>query len=312
MSCFDIIGDIHGQFQKLSALLRLLGYQEQNSTWRHPEGRRVVFLGDYIDRGPAIPAVLMAVRGMVEAGDAIAILGNHEFNAICYAEPDGNGGWLRSHDEMHRREHAATLDQFAGHPEQWAEWLKWFKTLPFALDLGGIRAVHACWDSRRLKVLEGKSLSDPAFLRACVTRQTPERRAVDNVLKGPELPLPEGASFIDKEGVARRTVRARWWHLREGMCLGELTMPPGSSTDARVPEAWQARRLPDYGPDEPPAFFGHYWLAPDAPLVPLAPNIACLDFSAGKQGPLVAYRWNGGNALGPADFVAADAPSMQG
>lgn len=49
---YDLIGDIHGQHDKLTTLLRRLGYQSVGDGFRHPEGRRVIFLGDYIDRGP--------------------------------------------------------------------------------------------------------------------------------------------------------------------------------------------------------------------------------------------------------------------
>ena len=49
---YDIIGDIHGHCDKLEALLRTMGYRETSGTWRHPE-RTVIFVGDFVDRGPA-------------------------------------------------------------------------------------------------------------------------------------------------------------------------------------------------------------------------------------------------------------------
>lgn len=87
---YDLIGDIHGQHEKLVTILRALGYRARGdfAGWSHPEGRKVIFLGDYIDRGPAVRAVLHDVRGMVEAGDALAIMGNHELYAILN-EADG-------------------------------------------------------------------------------------------------------------------------------------------------------------------------------------------------------------------------------
>lgn len=87
MNSFDVIGDIHGHYGKLKALLQVLGYQAGAGTWRHPDGRRVLFLGDFIDRGPRIRRVLHLVRGMCDAGHAFAVMGNHEYNAICYHEP---------------------------------------------------------------------------------------------------------------------------------------------------------------------------------------------------------------------------------
>jgi protein phosphatase len=77
---FDIIGDVHGCFDELSDLLTTLGYEiaADGGGARHRDGRRVFFVGDLVDRGPATPAVLRLAMGMVEAGDALCVPGNHE------------------------------------------------------------------------------------------------------------------------------------------------------------------------------------------------------------------------------------------
>ena len=79
---FDIIGDVHGCFDELRELLIQLGYGveggEDAPAARHPAGRKAVFLGDLVDRGPKTPAVLRLVMGMVAAGEAFCIPGNHE------------------------------------------------------------------------------------------------------------------------------------------------------------------------------------------------------------------------------------------
>jgi protein phosphatase len=77
---FDIIGDVHGCHDELVALLGELGYEidPDGTGARHPAGRRALFVGDLVDRGPATPAVLRLAMGMVEAGDALCIPGNHE------------------------------------------------------------------------------------------------------------------------------------------------------------------------------------------------------------------------------------------
>jgi hypothetical protein len=67
----DLIGDIHGHADRLEALLKKLGYEKQNGAYQHPE-RQVVFVGDYIDRGPDSPGVVKLVRAMVDAGSAVA------------------------------------------------------------------------------------------------------------------------------------------------------------------------------------------------------------------------------------------------
>ena len=79
---YDLIGDIHGHADELVRLLELLGYEKNQGTYRHTE-RKVIFLGDFIDRGPEIRQVLETVRPMVEAGHALAVMSNHELNALA-------------------------------------------------------------------------------------------------------------------------------------------------------------------------------------------------------------------------------------
>ena len=81
---FDIIGDVHGCRAELEALLTRLGWRiDRDEHGRpygasHPEGRIAVFVGDLVDRGPDTPGVLRLVMGMVEAGTALCVCGNHE------------------------------------------------------------------------------------------------------------------------------------------------------------------------------------------------------------------------------------------
>jgi protein phosphatase len=84
---FDIIGDIHGCYDELQLLLKQLGYQFDLSehgeispgpSARHPEGRKAVFLGDLVDRGPKITDVLKLVMNMVADGSALCVPGNHD------------------------------------------------------------------------------------------------------------------------------------------------------------------------------------------------------------------------------------------
>jgi hypothetical protein len=64
--------------------------------------------------------------------------------------------------------------------------------------------------------------------------------------------------------------------------------------------------LTEYAEEDKPVFVGHYWLPPDEPKSPLTPNIACLDYSVAKGGPLVAYRWNGAGPLRDEGFVTSE------
>ena len=75
---FDIIGDVHGCHAELVRLLDELGYDTSAEPIAHPEGRKAVFLGDLVDRGPGVAEVLDVAMSMVAAGTALCILGNHE------------------------------------------------------------------------------------------------------------------------------------------------------------------------------------------------------------------------------------------
>jgi protein phosphatase len=81
---FDVIGDVHGCLSELATLLVRLGYETTSDELgrpagaRHPAGRRAVFLGDLVDRGPDTPGVLRLVIAMVKDGSALCVPGNHE------------------------------------------------------------------------------------------------------------------------------------------------------------------------------------------------------------------------------------------
>ncbi|MEU6038318.1 polynucleotide kinase-phosphatase [Actinomadura sp. NPDC047616] len=85
---FDVIGDVHGCRAELEDLLGDLGYQIERDPLgraagaRHPGGRTAVFVGDLVDRGPDTPGVLRLVMGMVEAGTALCVSGNHEAKLV--------------------------------------------------------------------------------------------------------------------------------------------------------------------------------------------------------------------------------------
>jgi Calcineurin-like phosphoesterase len=86
---YDIIGDIHGHADALRRLLTELGYVESRGIFRHAS-RKIIFVGDFVDRGPEQIDVLRIARNMCEAGTASAILENHEFNAIGWTTSDGS------------------------------------------------------------------------------------------------------------------------------------------------------------------------------------------------------------------------------
>jgi protein phosphatase len=75
---FDIIGDVHGCYDELVDLIDNLGYQHTDEIYQHPAGRKLVFVGDLVDRGPKTPEVLRLVMNNVKAGTAFCVPGNHD------------------------------------------------------------------------------------------------------------------------------------------------------------------------------------------------------------------------------------------
>lgn len=304
---YDIIGDIHGYASTLKALLPKLGYTEMNGAYRHPE-RQVIFLGDFIDRGPEIQETLQTVRAMVDGGSALAVMGNHEFNAMAYATPDGNGDYLRKHTKEKVEQHRATMEQIgAPYPEEWKGWLEWFATLPLFLDLGGLRAVHASWDATAVETFKAIKHIDEGTLREMARRGTLLNDYKQNLLNGVELKLPKGYVFTDKSGFQRKDIRTRWWEPLVGKTYRQAVFPDSDAVPHLPIPATAAINDLTYDADKPPVFFGHYWMPADVTKAPLATNVAVLDYSVAKGGGLTAYRWNGEQTLRAENFVSTSA-----
>jgi hypothetical protein len=291
---FDVIGDIHGQHDKLVGLLAKLGYRESAGVWRHLD-RTAIFVGDLIDRGPKQLETVSLVQAMVESDSAQCVLGNHEFNAIAWVTPDPDhpGKFLRDHHKPGNREqHQAFLDVVEGTPRQ-KQITDWFKGLPLWLDFPGLRVVHACWHQQSMDVLRPllgpkNTLTGEAVLFGS-RKGHPVYEAIEVVCKGPEVALPAGFSFQDNAGKVRHEVRVRWWQEDLSTYRKAAMGPPEEMEkipDAPMPEQWKGH--PYCGP---PVLFGHYWFT--APPRVISKQYACLDYSVAKDGPLVAYRWDG-------------------
>lgn len=299
MSHFDFIGDIHGYASKLEALLSKLGYEKKRGVHRHPE-RKAIFVGDYIDRGPEIEQTIGIVRKMVDAGTAIALCGNHEYNAICF-NIKGPNGYLRPHSIKNIVQHAATLHQFHGRQSQYDDAIHWFKTLPLFYETREFRAVHAAWDAPSIAYLSQRlnngTLSDDLFGES--TEQSSRlHQAVEITCKGKEIKLPRGVSFTDKDGTERHEIRVKWWINPQGKTFKEMSVVEGLHM---VDKPYEGETFDPYPENAKPVFFGHYWLNGEPNLY--RDNVCCLDFSVAKNGYLVAYRFDREKELTNQHFV---------
>lgn len=312
---YDVIGDVHGEHEKLDELLTHLGYENRDGLWSHPF-RRAVFIGDLIDRGNGQLEVLTTVRRMVEAGTALIVMGNHEFNAIAWATPDQlTGDYLRPRygDKglKNRKQHATFLAAVGEDSALHREWVAWFRTLPLWLDLDGLRVVHACWHQSSIDVLrpvvKGSDgswcLGDDVMTQAS-TKGTPEYEAIECLLKGPEVALPDGVGYYDKDGHPRRKARVNWW-CKGGTTLRDIAYIPSDVTPFEGCDMTQLESTPMVGhdyeyEDKVPLVFGHYWSKPKRLI--LDDQLVCVDLSAAKGGPLAAYRWSGETTIDEANL----------
>jgi len=281
----DFIGDIHGHAGELTSLLVKLGYNNNKEYYFHPEGRKVVFVGDFIDRGPQIRATLEIVKSMCDNGTATAVMGNHEYNAILFHTQKKGGGFYREHGFKEINSHFETLKQFKDDPQEWYEYIEWFKTLPLFIETENYRVVHAFWSQSHVDFLKSNPIQwNGSWFEKVTDDSNYEFQLVEELLKGKEHKLPNGYSFLDKDCTTRTESRVKWWHQIEGQILyGDYLI--------NCPENLKHKTLeytPDKIPLDKPIFFGHYWLKEDSPTV-MNSNAICLDYSVAKNGHLVAY-----------------------
>nr|WP_262489956.1 polynucleotide kinase-phosphatase [Hymenobacter sp. AT01-02] len=144
---FDIIGDVHGCYDELLALLTQLGYvvhtnptEDVRDLGVHvtaPAGRRALFLGDLVDRGPASPQVLRLVMSMVQGGQALCVPGNHDIKLLRY---------LNGKQVAEKHGFAETVAQLATESEAFKSQVRQFLdglVSHYVLDGGKLVVAHA-------------------------------------------------------------------------------------------------------------------------------------------------------------------------
>ncbi|MGH1353292.1 MAG: metallophosphoesterase [Methyloligellaceae bacterium] len=143
----DIIGDIHGEITALRYLLYNLGYDESG---RHKQNRRLVFLGDIVDRGPNSPDVVEAVMSLVKSGRAQCILGNHELNILLNRPMHGNG-WMV---QPNPKDAADGIKSRVADERRKPVYREFFQSLPLILENSSLRIVHACWNTHAVDAIK--------------------------------------------------------------------------------------------------------------------------------------------------------------
>ncbi|MGL4552536.1 MAG: metallophosphoesterase [Gemmataceae bacterium] len=271
----DVVGDVHGEIEALRALLGRLGYDPAG---RHPDGRRLVFVGDLADRGPDSPGVVRLVRRLADDGRAQVVMGNHEFNALKAAhdgKPKPDLSWLfpAARPFRHRGQ---TVPQTAAGPHA-AEVLAFFASLPVALERGGpdpARVVHACWDDDAVELVR-----DAADVIAVYDRHRQRiERSLDAV-----------------RGEDERELRHQNDNPVKLLTSGRETLSPNAIVINEKPR--YRHRDPWWGRagSVPLTVVGHYWrvglpgeeheahLFGPGPRHALLGSVMCVDFSVGRR-----------------------------
>ncbi|MGB6242183.1 MAG: metallophosphoesterase family protein [Castellaniella sp.] len=253
-----IIGDIHGEFQALEALLDQLD--------QHPlqKNRRLVFIGDLCDRGPDSVAVITRVRELIDQGRALAILGNHEINLLANDAKDGSG-WFFDSREASDIPYYAPFNRATA--TQRPEVRDFFCSLPLAIRMPGLRIVHAAWDPVAIDAiaqvpcgnilalihewdLRIKKMAEESDLRA---RYIAERERWSKELEDPNNPPPYLDAVADFEFLQQRFNPIK--RMTSGI-ESRSAQPFYSGHRWRYSDriAWW-----DQDPDPTPVIIGHYW-----------------------------------------------------
>jgi hypothetical protein len=258
----DIVGDVHGEIDALRRLIALLGY---DCAGRHPEGRRLVFVGDITDRGPDSPAVVDLIQDLVESGRAQCVLGNHELNILLDHRKHENKWFF---GEPFFDDEGSVVPQKLADEVTRAQICSFFCTLPLALERDDLRVTHACWDDAAI-ALASRAEDVIAFYQHHSERIADEvadrddldaidkglehqnRNPVKLITSGPEQRTDEP---ILSGGKVRHERRVVWWHdyrVKAFCVFGHYSLPDGAArgdgtafcVDFGIGKRWTERRV---------------------------------------------------------------------
>jgi hypothetical protein len=298
----DVIGDVHGERAALEHLLVKLGYDDHGN---HAEGRKVVFVGDLVDRGPDSPGVLRAVMRMVHAGNAQCVVGNHELNALrdeAHRNRPGEGWWYGRHE-------AAYASIVVSEEEKARDFAPFLRELPAALERDDLRIVHACWhESSIAKLRESDSLfacfreEQEALLPELSALRGKSDSAIARVGADSDRRWVYGEEFPYVPELAELETKSQMGNAAKVVTSG-IERAAGQSFYAS--QKWRVvERVPWWdGYSGVPVIVGHYWRryhtdrphGPDAADLDLfgetpadawlgrAADVMCIDYSAGYR-----------------------------
>jgi hypothetical protein len=155
----DVVADVHGEIDALRALLHHLGYDNEGV---HPEGRRLIFLGDLTDRGPNSPAVVRLVGRLLDDGLAQGVMGNHDLNLLLGDKKHGNAWFFGRREALDAS--GRVVPQALADDETRALTLRLFRRLPLVLERENLRIVHASWHGLSIEAVRQEAKEDAVAL----------------------------------------------------------------------------------------------------------------------------------------------------
>ena len=164
--------------------------------------------------------------------------------------------------------------------------------------------VHAVWHFSSINLLEGKKVSDDAFIQETMEKKSPYRKAVSRILSGIKINIPRNLKLIDRFEVERSKGRLKWWMDLKGKPYAECFMSPMKPDIFDLgPSEDELAELEPYGKSEKPVFIGHYCLPQYVPK--LSGQVVCLDGCVTCDRILWGYRHQGTQRLDASQLVQA-------
>ena len=293
MGGFDIISDIHGQGDRLASLLDILGYSHGS----HPDGRKIIFLGDFIHRGAQQAKTLDIVRNLMARGTADAVMGNHELSLLRYLH-EGPHGYVRPHTEPNDAYHASFFREFPIGSDGLKDAMAWMRGLKIALDLPGFNVVHAFWSKAALESChpyldDQGSILESAYDFLDEVHSPDTVRPFDLLTAGPKYNLPETLYYRGNTGFVKTSTLLYWWKdaalgLEQVIEYGDKLAP--LLREDQKSEIMSLKSSFAYAAEKP-LFYGNYSHCEPPRL--FGQNATCLDF----QHNITAYRWDEGDSV---------------
>jgi len=297
----DIIGDVHGELDALKNLVFLLGYDENGN---HPDNRKLVFVGDLVDRGPDSPGVIRFVKNLIEHGNAQMVLGNHEINVLQHKAKSGAGWYFEQQVKKDHDYHPFATSHEENEKQSIYDFLS---AQPVALENDELRIVHAAWINEKIDAVRNIPLGTVANVYLNLEKSINKEIQTSGLLNNYHLEQEEwGEEIEDAYAEVPFLEHTCQYNLAHQMNNPLRVLTSGVEKRAVTPffasGKWrfiQRNNWWDSYEDNIPVVVGHFWRKMDAETTTkdenvfagIAPtawhgknkNVFCVDYSVGAR-----------------------------